>query len=255
MRYRKYIGSLPQRLGYLPVSFNLDGDESIWIHAVSVGEVLTARALLPELRERYPRLRLFLSTTTLAGQQMAREQPASTSTRSSTFPSTRLHRQPHAAAGAAAAVHHDGDRDLAEPAARLPARRRQDDARQRPHLVALVSALPARAALLPPRARPRRSLLHAERRVGAAHHRHRRRARARHRHRLPEVRLARASRRRRRASASFAAPTCTTCTSAARPRAALLPRRRRRARSSSPPARSRAKRSPCSRPSSGSARR
>ena len=29
-----------QRLGYLPVSFNLDGDESIWIHAVSVGEVL-----------------------------------------------------------------------------------------------------------------------------------------------------------------------------------------------------------------------
>ena len=54
VRYRKYIGSLPQRLGYLPVSFNLDGDESIWIHAVSVGEVLTARALLPELRERYP---------------------------------------------------------------------------------------------------------------------------------------------------------------------------------------------------------
>ena len=50
--------------GYLPVSFNLDADESIWIHAVSVGEVLTARALLPELRERYPKLRLFLSTTT-----------------------------------------------------------------------------------------------------------------------------------------------------------------------------------------------
>jgi 3-deoxy-D-manno-octulosonic-acid transferase len=52
VRYRKYIGSLSQRLGYLPISFNLDADESIWIHAVSVGEVLTARALLPELRER-----------------------------------------------------------------------------------------------------------------------------------------------------------------------------------------------------------
>src|SRR5437870_11736116 len=61
LRYRKYIGSLGQRLGYLPLSFNLDGDDSIWIHAVSVGEVLTARALLPELHERYPRLRLFLS--------------------------------------------------------------------------------------------------------------------------------------------------------------------------------------------------
>jgi 3-deoxy-D-manno-octulosonic-acid transferase len=72
IRYRKYIASLPQRMGYLPVSFNLDGDESIWIHAVSVGEVLTVRALLPELHERYPRLRIFVSTTTMAGQQVAK---------------------------------------------------------------------------------------------------------------------------------------------------------------------------------------
>jgi 3-deoxy-D-manno-octulosonic-acid transferase len=72
IRYRKYIVSLPQRMGYLPVSFNLDGDESIWIHAVSVGEVLTVRALLPQLRERYPRLRLFVSTTTMSGQTVAR---------------------------------------------------------------------------------------------------------------------------------------------------------------------------------------
>jgi 3-deoxy-D-manno-octulosonic-acid transferase len=34
--------------------------------------VLTARALLPQLRERYPRLRLFLSTTTITGQQIAK---------------------------------------------------------------------------------------------------------------------------------------------------------------------------------------
>ena len=72
VRYRKYVRSLPQRLGYLPISFNLDGDESIWIHAVSVGEVLTARALLPELRVRYPRLRIFLSTTTMTGQEIAK---------------------------------------------------------------------------------------------------------------------------------------------------------------------------------------
>jgi 3-deoxy-D-manno-octulosonic-acid transferase len=71
VRYRKYIGSLAQRLGRLPVSFNLDGDDSIWIHAVSVGEALTARALVSDLRERYPELRLFLSTTTLTGQQIA----------------------------------------------------------------------------------------------------------------------------------------------------------------------------------------
>ena len=72
IRYQKYVGSLSQRLGYLPVSFNLDAEASIWIHAVSVGEVLTARALIPDLREAYPRLRLFLSTTTMAGQEIAK---------------------------------------------------------------------------------------------------------------------------------------------------------------------------------------
>src|SRR5712672_841637 len=72
IRYRKYVGSLGQRLGYLPIDLNIDGDESIWIHAVSVGEALTARALVADLRARYPRLRLFLSTTTMTGQQVAR---------------------------------------------------------------------------------------------------------------------------------------------------------------------------------------
>jgi 3-deoxy-D-manno-octulosonic-acid transferase len=71
-RYKKYVASFGQRMGYLPVSFNVDGDESIWIHAVSVGEVLTARPLIADLRKRYPNLRLFLSTTTIAGQQLAR---------------------------------------------------------------------------------------------------------------------------------------------------------------------------------------
>src|SRR5512134_1236442 len=72
VRYKKYIGSLRQRLGYLPITFNVDGEESIWIHAVSVGEALTARALAADLKAQYPRLRLFLSTTTIAGQHVAR---------------------------------------------------------------------------------------------------------------------------------------------------------------------------------------
>ena len=73
LRHNKYVGSLGQRLGYLPVSFNLDAEESIWVHAVSVGEVLAARPIVSGLRARYPELRVFLSTTTLSGQQLARE--------------------------------------------------------------------------------------------------------------------------------------------------------------------------------------
>lgn len=72
VRYRKYIGSLGERLGILPISLNLDREPSIWIHAVSVGEALTARAIAGDLKERYPHLRLFVSTTTMTGQQVAR---------------------------------------------------------------------------------------------------------------------------------------------------------------------------------------
>ena len=72
VRYRKYVGSLAQRLGYLPVSFNIDAEASIWIHAVSVGELLTARPLIAALRARHPGLRVFLSTTTMSAQELAR---------------------------------------------------------------------------------------------------------------------------------------------------------------------------------------
>jgi 3-deoxy-D-manno-octulosonic-acid transferase len=72
LRYRKYVGSLGQRFGYLPVSFNVDAEASIWVHAVSVGELLTARPLIQALRERHPELRIFVSTTTRSAQELAR---------------------------------------------------------------------------------------------------------------------------------------------------------------------------------------
>ncbi|HEY8231093.1 MAG TPA: glycosyltransferase N-terminal domain-containing protein, partial [Vicinamibacteria bacterium] len=50
----KYLRTFRERMGRLPVYLNLDGDRSIWIHAVSVGEVLAARPLVPALRERFP---------------------------------------------------------------------------------------------------------------------------------------------------------------------------------------------------------
>jgi 3-deoxy-D-manno-octulosonic-acid transferase len=69
----KYLRTFRERMGRLPVYLNVDGDRSIWIHAVSVGEVLAARPLLPVLRERFPRHRLFLSTTTMTGNEVARK--------------------------------------------------------------------------------------------------------------------------------------------------------------------------------------
>ncbi len=69
----KYVRTFRERMGRLPVYLNLDGDRSIWIHAVSVGEVLAARPLVPSLRARFPSHRIFLSTTTLTGNEVAKK--------------------------------------------------------------------------------------------------------------------------------------------------------------------------------------
>ena len=71
MRRGKAIGRIADRLGRLPDAINIDHAPSIWIHAVSVGEVLAAQSLFKELRERYPGHRLVLSTTTVTGQVVA----------------------------------------------------------------------------------------------------------------------------------------------------------------------------------------
>jgi 3-deoxy-D-manno-octulosonic-acid transferase len=69
----KYLRTFRERMGRLPVYLNVDGDRSVWIHAVSVGEVLAARPLVPALRERFPGHRLFLSTTTMTGNAVAKK--------------------------------------------------------------------------------------------------------------------------------------------------------------------------------------
>jgi len=46
----------------------------IWVHAVSVGEVMAALPLIKRLRERYPLRQIVLSTITDTGQKVAREQ-------------------------------------------------------------------------------------------------------------------------------------------------------------------------------------
>jgi 3-deoxy-D-manno-octulosonic-acid transferase len=76
LRYHKYRAGLGERLGFVPRRLRAPAERvsgSIWIHAVSVGEVLALAELIKELRATNPGVRIFLSTTTAAGQKLARE--------------------------------------------------------------------------------------------------------------------------------------------------------------------------------------
>jgi 3-deoxy-D-manno-octulosonic-acid transferase len=71
----KYRKGLAERLGRVPSRLELPGGQepAIWVHAVSVGEVLAVAGLVEELRRRFPRHRIFISTTTDTGQALARQ--------------------------------------------------------------------------------------------------------------------------------------------------------------------------------------
>jgi tetraacyldisaccharide 4'-kinase len=71
VRDRWYLRGLRERLGFLPASVRATGSGGVWFHAVSVGEVLSAVELIRRLREQRPHLRIYLSTTTLAGRLTA----------------------------------------------------------------------------------------------------------------------------------------------------------------------------------------
>jgi tetraacyldisaccharide 4'-kinase len=73
MRNRRYWHSLAERLGFLPRSFTQTGPGAIWLHAVSVGEILSSSEFLKRLRTDFPHTRIFVSTTTLAGREVARQ--------------------------------------------------------------------------------------------------------------------------------------------------------------------------------------
>lgn len=66
--FRERMGRLPEYIG------NGGGRrQAIWVHAVSVGEVLAAKALVERLKARFPNRSVYVSTTTVTGQRVARE--------------------------------------------------------------------------------------------------------------------------------------------------------------------------------------
>jgi 3-deoxy-D-manno-octulosonic-acid transferase len=74
LRLGKYRAGLGERLGRVPQRIRSGGGKrTIWIHAVSVGEVLAISGLVAKLREALPDFRIVVSTTTHTGQKLARE--------------------------------------------------------------------------------------------------------------------------------------------------------------------------------------
>ncbi|MEM6639562.1 MAG: lipid IV(A) 3-deoxy-D-manno-octulosonic acid transferase [Pseudomonadota bacterium] len=67
---RAYWQHLPERFGF---GAALAGERCIWVHAVSVGEVQAASALVRRLRQDFPHLPLTLTTMTPTGAARARD--------------------------------------------------------------------------------------------------------------------------------------------------------------------------------------
>ena len=69
----KYREGLDERLGFVPKRLLADsGGPVIWVHAVSVGELLAAARMIEDLRKELPGQRIVVSTTTRTGQALAR---------------------------------------------------------------------------------------------------------------------------------------------------------------------------------------
>ncbi len=72
----KTRAGLKQKLGFIDESLQealSERKRAIWIHAVSVGEFNGVFPLVQAVKEKYPEIPLVISTTTKAGQLLARQ--------------------------------------------------------------------------------------------------------------------------------------------------------------------------------------
>jgi 3-deoxy-D-manno-octulosonic-acid transferase len=72
LRHGKYRSGFWERFGRIPSHLARSPQPSIWVHAVSVGEVMAVSGLVEKLRIQYPGHRVVVSTTTDTGQKLAR---------------------------------------------------------------------------------------------------------------------------------------------------------------------------------------
>jgi 3-deoxy-D-manno-octulosonic-acid transferase len=71
----RYRAGLRGRLGGVPAELTkaVEGHKTIWLHAVSVGELMAAERLIAELQKTLPGWVIAVSTTTATGQKLAKE--------------------------------------------------------------------------------------------------------------------------------------------------------------------------------------
>jgi 3-deoxy-D-manno-octulosonic-acid transferase len=71
LRHGKYRAGLRQRFGAVPPALLSRETPTIWVHAVSVGEVVASSAVIRALQLKFPSHRVLISTTTSTGQKLA----------------------------------------------------------------------------------------------------------------------------------------------------------------------------------------
>ncbi|MFY9674046.1 MAG: 3-deoxy-D-manno-octulosonic acid transferase [Terriglobales bacterium] len=73
LRHGKYRAGLRQRFGDIPPHLlkNASGRRTLWVHAVSVGEVVASSGVVEALRREFPSHRVLVSTTTSTGHKLA----------------------------------------------------------------------------------------------------------------------------------------------------------------------------------------
>jgi len=71
LKNRAYARNIGERFGFLPASICPTLPGAVWLHAVSVGEVIAAIPLIRALRVALPDAPVYVSVSTLAGRAMA----------------------------------------------------------------------------------------------------------------------------------------------------------------------------------------
>lgn len=68
------FGNFQERLGFVPqINLNKLNNNIIWIHAVSVGEILSIQDLVNKIKQEKPNSLIYLTTGTLAGKNIAKK--------------------------------------------------------------------------------------------------------------------------------------------------------------------------------------